>query len=97
MITKEMIKNGFETNIVSIEDDYAGCLGICCRIGDNAFYFVGLEDEDLTKEEYWKLYTLDTTVDMIFEILKDVESAEENGLDEGELAYYEAVLNDFFF
>lgn len=38
MITREMIKKGFENGIISIEDDYAGCMGICCKIGDNAFY-----------------------------------------------------------
>lgn len=26
MITKEAIKNGFEKGVISIEDDYAGCL-----------------------------------------------------------------------
>lgn len=87
-----MIKNGFEKEIISIENDYAGCLGICCRIGDNAFYFLGNREEPLTKEEYWKMYTLDTTISMIFEILKSDESAEDNGLDFEELAYYEAVL-----
>ena len=92
MITKEMIKNGFEKEIISIENDYAGCLGICCRIGDNAFYFLGNREEPSTKEEYWKMYTLDTTISMIFEILKSDESAEDNGLDFEELAYYEAVL-----
>lgn len=92
MITRDIIKNGFENGIISIEDDYTGCIGICCRIGDNAFYFLGSEDDGLTKEEYWKLYTLDMTIDMIFNILKDVKSAEENGLDETELDYYTSVL-----
>lgn len=92
MITKEMIKKGFETGVVSIEEEYAGCLGICCRIGDNAFYFVGSGDTDLTKEEYWKSYPLDITVDMLFDILKSSSSAEENGIDCDELAYYESVL-----
>ena len=92
MITREMIRNGFESGTVSIEEEYAGCIGICCRIGDNAFYFLGSEDDDLTKEEYWESYTLDMTIDMIFNILKDVESAEEHGLDETELDYYTSVL-----
>ena len=92
MITREMIKKGFKNGIISIEDDYAGCIGICCRIGDNAFYFLGSEDDNLTKEEYWESYTLDMTIDMIFNMLKDVESAEENGIDCVELDYYEAVL-----
>lgn len=95
MITKEMIKNGFEAGTVSIEDEYACCSGICCRIGDNAFYFIGSifdEDVDLTKEEYWKSYTLDMTIDMIYNILKNVESAEEHGIDCTELDYYQSVL-----
>ena len=54
MITRELVENGFETGIISIEEEYGGCLGICCKIGDNAFYFVGSEDVNLTKEEYWK-------------------------------------------
>ena len=32
------------------------------------------------------------TVDMIFDILKNSNSAEENGLDDWELGYYESVL-----
>lgn len=92
MITKEMIKNGFANGSISIEEEYAGCLGICCRVGDNAFYFVNSGNENLTIEKYWRSYTLDMTIDMIFDILKSNESAEENGLDNMELAYYEAVL-----
>lgn len=49
MITKEVIRNGFENGTISIEEEYAGCTGTCCRIGDNAFYFIGSEDADLTK------------------------------------------------
>lgn len=93
MITKEMIKKGFENGIISIENDYAGCMGICCKIGGNAFYFLGSKDDSITKEEYWKSYTLDMTIDMIFDILKDSESAEEHGLDDWEIGYYELVLS----
>ena len=92
MITREMIKKGFENGIISIEDDYAGCMGICCKIWENAFYFADSNDVDLTKEKYWGKYTLDMTIDMIFNMLKDVESAEENGIDCVELDYYKAVL-----
>lgn len=77
MITREMIKKGFENGIISIEDDYAGCLGICCKIGDNAFYFLGSETDNITKEEYWKSYSLDMTIYMIFDILKSAKSAEK--------------------
>ena len=92
MITRELVENGFETGIISIEEEYGGCLGICCKIGDNAFYFVGSEDVNLTKEEYWKSYTLDMTIDMIFNILKNTKSAEKNGLEGWEHDYYKAML-----
>ena len=59
MITKEMIKKGFKNGIISIEDGCIGCMGICCKIGDNAFYFFGSEDDNITKEDYWKSHTLE--------------------------------------
>lgn len=93
MITREMIKNGFEKNLISIEDEYNGCVSLCCRIGDEAFYFVGMEDSYLSTDEYWQSYTLDMTIDMLYNILKDVEAAEENGIDSMELDYYESVLS----
>ena len=93
MITREMIKNGFENNLISIEDEYNGCISLCCRIGDEAFYFIGMEDSNLSTDEYWKSYTLDETVDMIYEVLKSPEEAELNGLDDWEIGYYESVLN----
>lgn len=92
MITRDMIKNGFENGTISIEEKYSECIGICCKIGEMAFYFLGLEDENITKEEYWKSYTLDMTIDMIFDILKDFESAKKTGLDDFEISYYESVL-----
>lgn len=92
MITREMIKEGLENGLISVENEYGGCVSLCCRIGKESFYFMGNEGEELTVEEYWKSYTLDMTTDMLYSILKDVKSAEENGLDVAELGYYEAVL-----
>lgn len=94
MITREMIENGFKTGKISIEEEYGGCMGICCKIGDSAFYFIGEEDDSLTKEEYWNSYTLDMTINIIYDVLKNEKSAEENGLDEWELGYYESILAD---
>lgn len=91
-MTREMIEAGFRNGIISIEDEYGGCTSLCCRIGDNSFYFASSEDADLTKAEYWKSYTLDETIDMLFNILKTVKSAEGYGLDDGEYGYYETVL-----
>ena len=93
MITKEMIKKGFEANIISIENKFADCISLCCRIGGNAFYFIGMEDEDLTVEEYWKSYTMDMTINMLYQILKNVRAAEDSGLGEGEYEYYQLLLN----
>lgn len=90
-MTREMIKNGFSNGVISIEDKYAGCITLCCRIGEYAFYFIG--GDILTKDEFWKSYTLDEAVDMLYDILKTAKSAEENGLEDGEYGYYVAVLS----
>ena len=93
MITREMIQNGFDNGSISIEDEFGGCISLCCRIADNAFYFSSIEDENLMAEEFLKSYTMNEIIDMIYDILKDVESAEENGIDSMELDYYEFVLS----
>ena len=92
MITREMIRAGFENNIITIRNDCCGCVSLCCKIGDNAFYFIGTEDENLSVQEYWQAYTLDMTIEMIYAIIKDKETAEANGLDEGEYEYYQNCL-----
>lgn len=97
MITKNMIKLGFAMNLISIENEYNGCTSLCCKIGREAFYFVGMEDEDLSVDEYWKSYTLDMTIDMLYDMLKDEKSAEEHGIDSTELEYYESILSPFSF
>lgn len=94
MITKEMIKNGLEKNLISIEDSFEGCISLCCRIGDNAFYFIGAEDENLTVEEYWESYTVEDTINMLYEILKDASFAEDNGIYESEYEYYVSLLDN---
>lgn len=96
VITKEMIKNGFKNKCISIEYEYAGCIGLCCRIGDNAFYFARTEDEHLTEKEWWEKYTLEDTVFMLYEILKNKESAESNGIDKDELYYYHRLIKDLW-
>lgn len=93
MITREMIQNGFKKGHMSIEDAFERCISLCCRIGDNAFYFAGMVS-DLTAKEYLEAYTMEEVVDRLYNILKDVESAEKNGLDCVELEYYESILED---
>ena len=48
MITREMIQNGFDNGSISIEDEFGGCISLCCRIADNAFYFASMEDVQVT-------------------------------------------------
>ena len=36
---------------------------------------------------------MDMTIDMVFDILKSAKMAEENGLDDWEIGYYESVLS----
>ena len=93
MITKEMISNGLKNGLISIEDSYGGCLGICCKIGDMSFYFAGWKGTNLLLDEYWEFYTQEETVDMIYNVLKDSNAAELNGLDDWEFSYYESILN----
>ena len=91
MITKEMIENGLREGFVSIEDEHSGCIGLCCRIGDEAFYFA--EGENLSAEDFSKNHTIDETKEMLHSILKTTESAEENGLTQEEWCYYKAILS----
>lgn len=96
MISKEMIKNGFQKGKMSIEDEFEGCIGLCCKICNSAFYFAPPEDRGLTATEYYEKYTLDEIVNELYKALKDKETAEEYGLDEDEYNYYESMLkNDF--
>lgn len=90
MITRKEIREGFEKGIISISSDVFGCLGVCCQIEANAFYF--MENTDITVEEYWREYTLEETIDMIEDILKSEKTAEEYGLDVDEYQYYQSML-----
>ena len=95
MITIEMIQNGFQNGSISIENEFNGCIGLCCRIADNAFYF---ETDNkamyFTKEKYLQAYTMDEIIGKLYDVLQDVEHAEVYGLDCEELKYYELVLDD---
>jgi len=92
-ISKSMIAKGFECGAISIEESWPSCCdGICCRIGEYAFYFIGMEDENLPINEYWKSYPLSRTIDMLHDILKNRESAARNGIYSDEWEYYRSFL-----
>ena len=54
-----MVKNGFELKKISIEIAYVGCIGICCRIYDNAFYFLWSAEENGIYETEFNYYKAD--------------------------------------
>lgn len=56
MISKENIRKGLNSGLISITSDQGGCCGICCKIGDYAFYFLDF-DEDVLLEEFWTKYS----------------------------------------
>ena len=97
-ITKNMISMGMDTGIVSLEDSYAGditaCNTLCCKIGNNAFYFAASEDEDLTKEQYEETYNKQEIVEQLYEMLKDRDTAISYGIYKFEYEYYKNILTD---
>ena len=86
ILTKKEIENGFKTYLININDSVYGCIGICCQIGENAFYFLDSEEDSLS------IYSLEETVDMIWKILKNETTAEEHGIYDFEYEYYVDVL-----
>lgn len=92
ILTKKEIENGFKTCLIKINDSVYGCIGICCQIGENAFYFLDGKEDSLSISNYWEVYSLEETVDMIWTILKNETTAEENAIYDYEYEYYVDVL-----
>ena len=93
MITKEMIKQGYEKGIVKLETDPNLESGTVCKIGDNWFYFYGKLAADLDPEQYKKTVSKEDIVLKIFETLNEwYESGDETF--EDEYAYYECILKE---
>lgn len=67
-ITRSMVANGYKKGVIylmsSPNDD---CIAAC--IGDNWFYFAGMENETMTPEEYKAEYTVDEIVYSIYSVL----------------------------
>ena len=80
---------------ITIHNGICGCTGICCKLGDYAFYFVGTDDQ-MSVEEYWQSYTKDMTVKMLHDVLKNQSAAEENGIEMYEWKYYCSILNQMY-
>lgn len=96
-ITKETIEAGLDSGVIDINmyDEY-GCMGLHCRIGDNGFYFGGVDISDMTMDEFNNAFSQDEVVDMLYECLKSENAAEEHGLDEGEYELYHTILDGMY-
>lgn len=91
MITKEMLKKGYEKGIVRLvkcpnEDDE-----VVCQIGENWFYFGGFSAEGETPENYVKNVPLDDIISEIFDAIDDFKNQPET---QDEYNYYLVVLNE---
>ncbi len=106
MITRDMIKKALfykEMEIVdnnSFDNENRNTSGICCKIGNYAFYFGSGKDfykisEMKSIEEYWKSYSMEQTADMLYDILNNRFNAiEKYGLDSNEYDFYVAVITE---
>ena len=69
---KELVKKGLTEKLVVISEnleDY-GVFGIGAKIGDNAFYFGGLEVEEMSLKDYD--FTLEESTEMIAQAIYDI-------------------------
>lgn len=92
-MTKEMIKKGIQEGTISFEDSYGGCIELCCRIGENAFYFASPDVCYLSKDQFLAKYSMSEIVDMLFAVLENEQSAERYGINVDEFSYYEFLIN----
>ena len=99
MITKEMIRNGFERRVVEIINADEKLGGVVCHIGirgmeywDGWLYFGGQEAEDCTAAEYLACVPMEDIIDKIFDTLEDMRKHPNMFMFGLEYALYEDVL-----
>ena len=90
MKLKDMIFKGLYDGTVAIisnpNDDY-----IACQIGDNWFYFIGSEYEDLTPDEVYESFTKEDLTNMIYNTLESFKN-DDDFIDEFD--YYQSILEE---
>ena len=87
---KELVREGLTENLVIISEnleDY-GVFGIGAKIGDNAFYFGGLEVEEMSLKDYD--FTLEESTEMIAQAIYDIY----NDINKTEGLYYYYYLKE---
>ena len=93
LITKDMIKEGYSKGIIAVVDDAQkyGCDGICCMIGNNAFYFDFFGTSNYTKaSDYIENTGINRVIDQIYEALDKCIRIEF----EDEYEYYYLILKE---
>lgn len=92
MITRELIKNALDNGVIQILDeapDY-GCVSLCCKIGNNAFYFAGMDFENMTAKEYLE------NADVVEDLYNILSSPDHAPVEMDEYNYYIGVLEGDF-
>lgn len=92
IITKNMIKTGYEKGIVKLIDS-PHLDGTVCEIGEYWFYFGGQTAEDLTAEEYKINIPEEDIINNIFAVLDDAKY-DDKPISKNEYLYYEAILRE---
>lgn len=88
-ITREMLVKGYEQGLVNIVKK-GDC--IVCEIGDNWFYFAGMELENFSIENFLSITETDDNLNSIYRTLEDFRT-DEIFQDEYKYYYYYLVEN----
>lgn len=91
MISYEKILEGLILGDIVIQESKGGCLGLCCTIGTQSFYFSN-EDVDTPVRDYLAKHDNTEIARQLVSVIGDRKTAEENGLDEYEYDYFCTVL-----
>ena len=90
-LVEAMVNQGlFDGTVKLIENDLElGISGVGCKIGDYAFYFLSLEDTDLTLKLIKEKYSND-------DLANQITSAIYNDIENDERDYYISYLNNLY-
>lgn len=89
VITKSLVKAGYEQNIVKIVD---ACGGIMCEIGEYSFFFAGIEGEEMTADGYKKNTPVSDIINEIYDTLEAFGN-DEDFRDEYDYYYFYLIEN----
>lgn len=103
-INKEELRNnvafGYKTGIIKIiyanAIEHCGCDGIACKIGNNCFYFAGLETEEYENaKDYIANVPENELINKITDAIIGIHEEIEFEDPDGEGAYYYNFLKDY--